>query len=283
MAVVVQQTLPFSSTHLDLDNVGRWSRLFLLIRPSVVEASKKNGLSIMVDEAVASSHIVQIAVILSSARLPSKLLTGGCVASFTLSNGGNATVTTGEVVGALEHAGASPTKGLVVLRTGPKRSSTVATSTVKGVIVVELDVQDQLELDHVLSLLCSTVENVKWVESTSLSPQPLNNVRVSVDKTTELLELFLNSATTTSSVFHDQKSGSSLAIKHHDGPASFESAHLSVCRDLASVSAPPNSSDVYSIHYADINGLSRLESYILAHEISSCLGQLLKLDGICFC
>jgi hypothetical protein len=96
-----------------------------------------------------------------------------------------------------------------------------------------------------------------------------------LDKTTELLKHFLKHSARTSSFFHGKKSGGGPSVIHAVEIAPFKSAKAVVRKDLAHLtsSRPNDGSDVvYSIHYADINGLARIEHYILAHEISQYLG-----------
>ncbi len=98
---------------------------------------------------------------------------------------------------------------------------------------------------------------------------------MSLDKTQSLLEHFIKSATDTTSIFHEQKSGNVPAVAHDVDIVTFSSAKQSIDKDLTSLltsNATAARDLVYSVHYADINGLSRLENSILAHEISEFLG-----------
>ncbi|KAG4427612.1 hypothetical protein IFR05_016904, partial [Cadophora sp. M221] len=86
-----------------------------------------------------------------------------------------------------------------------------------------------------------------------------------------LLEHFMKLSTKSTSKFHEQKSGNAPSVAHGVDVVAFNSAKASIDKDLSSLlsSAPSSGIDiVYSVHYSDINGLSRLENNILAHEIS---------------
>ncbi len=60
--------------------------------------------------------------------------------------------------------------------------------------------------------------------------------------------------------------------------AEFDSAKSAIDRDLSHLlqsGASLGNDVVYSVHYSDINGLSRLENNILAHEISGFFSKIL--------
>jgi hypothetical protein len=99
--------------------------------------------------------------------------------------------------------------------------------------------------------------------------------RESFERTYALLEHFVTAATRTTSTFHQQSSGRRPSVQHAVARAEFHSAKSAIERDLSHLlsSQPALGGDiVYSIHYADINGLSQLEKNILAHEISEYFG-----------
>lgn len=80
----------------------------------------------------------------------------------------------------------------------------------------------------------------------------------------------------TTSTFHERKTGNRPSVIHSIGAAEFNSAKRAIDRDMGHLlnSRPnPGTDIVYSVHYSDINGLSRLENNILAHEISEYLGK----------
>lgn len=84
----------------------------------------------------------------------------------------------------------------------------------------------------------------------------------------------MKSAVTTTSTFLEKKTGDGPSVNHAAEVAEFNSAKKAIDRDLGyllSSSPDPATDVVYSVHYSDINGLSRLENNILAHEISEYL------------
>lgn len=101
--------------------------------------------------------------------------------------------------------------------------------------------------------------------------------RKSFKRTQEMLEHFLSSSARTKSTFHEQKSGDVPSVVHGSEFVDFSSAKAAIDRDLTTLLGdyPSSTEDmVYSVHYSDINGLSRLENNILAHEVSDFLGKL---------
>lgn len=99
--------------------------------------------------------------------------------------------------------------------------------------------------------------------------------RSSIHHMAELLKLFHTSASTAHSTFHVEKAEANPAVLHADGSAGFEKAKHAVERDLKKVlksHAAQSGSVTFSVHYSDVNGLSRLENYILGLEIAKYLG-----------
>ena len=91
---------------------------------------------------------------------------------------------------------------------------------------------------------------------------------------------FAKSTAKTISKFHEQKSGDVPSVAHGVDVVAFNSAKTSIDKDLSSLltsASPAGEGLVYSVHYSDINGLSRLENNILAHEISEYLGMFLNI------
>lgn len=89
----------------------------------------------------------------------------------------------------------------------------------------------------------------------------------------ELLNAFLKTALHTKTIFQTDKSGDQPAVVHGAGRGSFQTAKDALAQDLARIVKTKDASTVYSVHVADINGLSQLENYILAHEIADFLGE----------
>lgn len=102
-----------------------------------------------------------------------------------------------------------------------------------------------------------------------------NYHRSSFEKTQLLLENFVKSTARRISTFHHTRTGSGPSVIHAAETAEFSSAKAAVSRDLVHLLGSSLSAEgvVYSVHYSDINGLSRLENNILAHEISGYFGK----------
>lgn len=86
----------------------------------------------------------------------------------------------------------------------------------------------------------------------------------------------MKTAVTTKSEFHPSKKGENASIVHEIGHEEFEAATKALEKDLTHVLRSQVSQTgpvTYSVHYSDINGLSQLEVYILAYEISNYLGE----------
>lgn len=100
--------------------------------------------------------------------------------------------------------------------------------------------------------------------------------RMTIHEIIELLKLFLTVATTTTTRFHGEKSDGKPTVLHAVGHAAFESARMAVQKDLHQVLRAHPAQDkqvTFSVHYSDLNGLSKLENYILGHEITAYLGE----------
>jgi len=76
-------------------------------------------------------------------------------------------------------------------------------------------------------------------------------------------------------MFQKQKMGEAPSVVHGSGTSEFKSAKTAIEKDLAQIlgAGPLDTGFIYSVHYSDINGLSRLENNILAHEISEYIGK----------
>jgi hypothetical protein len=89
-----------------------------------------------------------------------------------------------------------------------------------------------------------------------------------------MLERFTKAAVETTTSYEAQKAANGPSVVHASGTTEFGSAREAIDRDLSHLlgSYPVRDiSDVYSVHFSDLNGLSKLENNILAHEISSYL------------
>ena len=89
-----------------------------------------------------------------------------------------------------------------------------------------------------------------------------------------MLEQFVKAAVETTSTFQETKDGNRPSVAHAVGIAEFHSAKAAVNRDLEHLLGSKQLSGehaVYSVHFSDLNGLSKLENNIIAHEISAYL------------
>jgi hypothetical protein len=256
MAVVVEQTVPFSADVLDLENTARWNSLFPLIRPTVKAVQTPKGQSILVDEAHAKSKYVRVAAVGSVGNFSSKLLDERNVCAIVAERSGGGLLTAGDIQHAIYSSGIGEHQGVVVVRSGQQRRVEV-----HGSDLVEVQTEGELQQDHVLHLLGNATESC----------------RTSIHQIAELLKSFAKSAATAHSQFHTEKSKDSPAVNHESGTFGYDKAREAVERDLKEttkhIAHTAQSVPVtYSVHFSDVNGLSRLENYILAGEIASYLG-----------
>lgn len=93
--------------------------------------------------------------------------------------------------------------------------------------------------------------------------------------------MFLKSAKSTTSVFQTSKIGEQLSRKRGLESLAVKSAKESVFEDLAlllessAICTDSQMDIVYSVHYANTNGLSQLENYLVAHAVSEYLSTAL--------
>jgi hypothetical protein len=251
MAVVVEQTIPFSSSSLDLQNPHRWNDLYPLIRPTVKQVQTAKGQHILVDQALAKGKYFNIAAIGSLGNFSSKLLDEKNVTAVVTEQAGAGVLTIQDIKHALQSVGAAEERGLVVVRAGKSRNVQV-----HGSDVIEVEAVGELELDHLLHLLGNATESC----------------RTSIHQVTELVKAFAKDTVTAHSAFQTEKAGDKPAIKGEQGnSASFEGVKSTIEKELQSVLKSQQGQDgqfTQSIHYSDINGLSRLENYIIAKEIA---------------
>ncbi|USW54301.1 Putative DhaL domain-containing protein [Septoria linicola] len=254
MSVVVEQTIPFSSTALDLGNTARWNTLFPLIRPSVKTVQTQKGQNIVVDTAKADGKHVHIIAVGTSGNFSSKLLDDKHVTAIVTEEKGAGILHATDLPHTLQSAGIQVLHGVVVVRAGKQRKFDAHQP-----YVLEIETNGGLEQDHVLQLLGTATE------TTRSNPHHIS----------DLLKAFVQDASTAHSKFHTEKSEGNPAILHVDGTKGYARAKHAVERDLQHVlkahSSVSKDDVVYSVHYSDVNGLSRLENYIIAGEISNYL------------
>lgn len=255
MAIVVEQTIPFSSATLDLENATRWNALLPLIRPSLKTVRTHKGQNIVVDTVKSESKYVHIIAVGTSGNFSSKLLDDKHVTAIVTQETGAGVLHATDLPHTLQSAGIDISHGVVVVRAGKQRKIHAHQPD-----VLEIETDGELEQDHILQLLGTATETT----------------RTNVHHISDLLKTFVEQATTASSTFHTEKSDGCPAIQHKDGVKAFEKAKHAVERDLKHVLEGHDSRNedvVFSIHYSDVNGLSRLENYIIAGEIASYLGK----------
>lgn len=256
MAIVVEQTLPFPPTTLDLENATRWTTLLPLIRPSLKTVRTPEGQDLVVNTARAAGNHVDIIAIGTGGNLSSKVLDSKHVTAIIITQDmGASAIRAADLPRVLESAGIQCPRGVVVVRAGKQRRLDVHQSD-----VLEFQTNGELEQDHVLQLLRIATETT----------------RSDVRNISDMLQAFAAEAVTTDSKFHAVKTDGGPAVVHHDGVQVFEKAKNAVERDLKHLfqQLSPQSEDiVYSVHYSDVNGLSRLENYIIANDIASYLGK----------
>ncbi|KXT08641.1 hypothetical protein AC579_6559, partial [Pseudocercospora musae] len=252
MAVVVEQTIPFDSKVLDIESPSRWNTLFPLIRPSVKATQTAKGQIILVDTSKARSKSVHIVAIGNLGNFSSKLLDEKYITAIVTEQTGAGILHATDLPYALENAGIKENNGVVVVRSGKKRVIDTHNPD-----LIEVVTESELEQDHLLQLLGTATDTA----------------RSNVHHVSEVLKAFTESASTAHSTFHTEKAEGNPAVLHAHGPAGFEKAKHAVERDLKHAMKALTSKDesVYSVHYSDLNGLSRLENYIMAGDIAKLL------------
>lgn len=257
MAVVVEQTLPFPPASLDLTSSTRWNTLFPLLRPTIAPIQTSKGQTLLVDTSKARQNPLHIIAIGSAGNFSSKLLDEKHITAIvTESSGGAGILTAQDIPHALQAAGIELGNGVVVVRCGKERKLDVHEPG-----VIEVISAGELEADHIMSLLGSATGGTKG------NPHQM----------AELLKAFVRSACATHSTFHTEKAEGNPAIVHAEGAGAFKGCREAVERDLKSVMKTQAGQEeggevVYSVHFSDVNGLSRLENYIVAGEIAKFLG-----------
>ncbi|KAK4552281.1 hypothetical protein LTR86_010451 [Recurvomyces mirabilis] len=253
MAIVVEQTIPFFSSSLDLHSERRWTDLLPLVRPTIKAVRTPKGQNILIDEALVNSKFVHIAAVGSLGGFSSKLLDDRNVAAIVTERSGAGLLTPEDIHHTLQSAGVEGGKGLIIAKIGKKSSVEH-----HGPHVLEVETKSELALDHILHLLGNATDSC----------------RASIHEVTKLLKLFEEGASTAHSTFHVEKADGNPAVLHADGAAGFEKAKHAVERDLKHVlkAHTTQHGDVtYSVHFSDVNGLSRLENYIIAGEVAQYL------------
>ncbi|KAK5138189.1 hypothetical protein LTR08_004884 [Meristemomyces frigidus] len=252
MAVVVEQTIPFPPSSLDLQNPERWNNLLPLIRPTVQIVRTPQGQAVLVDQALVKTRSVHVAAVGTLGNFSSKLLDDRNVTAVATEQPGTGKFTAQDIQAAIQTAGATKPSVVVVWASKGRNVE------VHGQDLVVVESQSELEQDHILHLLGSATELCQ----------------TSILHTAELLKLFAKSACVTHSKFHVEKAEGNPAVLHAEGAVGFEKARHAIERELKHVLNAHTAQEgqvTYSVHYSDVNGLSRLENYIIAGEIAKYL------------
>lgn len=255
MAVVVEQTIPFPSENLDLANPTRWNTLFPLIRPAMKPVKTAKGQTILVDASQAKSKYINIAAIGSLGHFSSKILDDSSVTAIITEQTGAGVLTADDISHAMHSAGAAQDQGIVTVKVGGKRKVEM-----HGSSLIEVEVESDLEADHILRLLGHATDTC----------------RTSIHHTATMLKTWVSSANTATSTFSTEKAEGNPAVVRADGTEAFTKAKDVVAKDLKNVMKSHTAQQgnvTYSVHYSDINGLSRLENYILAKTIADYFGK----------
>ena len=157
MAVVVEQTIPFAKEQLDAENPTRWNTLYPLIRPSIKAIKTTAGQTVLVDQTLANDKFVRVVVVGKAGNFSSKLLSDKHItAVVTGSDNGNAP-SNKELAKAIDEAGHRQQAGVVILRLGKQRKLTRIEED-----LVEVELESDLEVDHLIHLLGAATETARY-------------------------------------------------------------------------------------------------------------------------
>jgi hypothetical protein len=252
MAVVVEQTIPFSSPSLDLQNINRWNGLLPLVRRSVKHVQTSKGHQLLINQSIIDSKFCSTVAVTTPGNFSSKLLDGSKVAAIVTEEPGKEGLTARDIKHALIEFGATEHQALVVVRSGKSRNLKASVEDNS----IDVEVNGELEYDHLLFLLANRSKGSRRM----------------IEDADGLVNDFFKNAITAYLVFHTDKVEGKPAISGPDGDsAAFESVKVTVEKQLKSLFETQKDKSgkvTYSIHYSDINGLSRLENYIIAKEIA---------------
>jgi hypothetical protein len=254
MAVVVEQVNPFSAETLQFDHANRWISLFPLIRPSIKAVQTTQGQNILVDTNKSSGDHVHIVAVESPGHFSSKLLENKRVTAIVTSKPGLGLLHPTHLPHALRSAGIEVSQGIVVVRAGETLQIHVHQPD-----VMEIETGNELEQDHVLQLLTTATG------ATRGNPHHVS----------ELLRTFVKNVRATHSKLYPEKVDGKPAVLHADGPQAYDQVKEAVERDLKRIldSHHVEGDLVHAVHFSDVNGLSRLEIYIILGDMAHFLGR----------
>ncbi|KAI4725770.1 Dak phosphatase [Aureobasidium sp. EXF-10728] len=254
MAVVVEQTIPFASEQLDTENTTRWNALYPLMRPSIKSVKTKAGQTVLVDQTLANDKFVRVVVVGKAGNFSSKLLSENHITAVVTNSDTVSECSSRDLAQAINEAGHRQQAGIVILRAGKQKSLTRVEDD-----VIELGLESDLELDHLIHLLGAATDET----------------RSSIETTYKILKTFLSTSTTVTATFQTSKKDGRPATSQIEGdPSGYEEARHAIEQALEHALRPhlEQKDDItHSVHYSDVNGLSRLENYILGLEIATYL------------
>lgn len=159
MSIVVEQTLPYTNSTLQLDSEERWSQLLPLIRPSVTEVKLASGHSVLLDSTLTKSGNVLIAAIGTVGNFSSTILSQFQLSLFSAEGSARESITAENIAKTLKENQCPMDHGLVIVRRSVKQDLVKLPGK-----IVEILVCGELEFDHVLSLLFSSRSEIKFVD-----------------------------------------------------------------------------------------------------------------------
>ena len=158
MAVVVEQTIPFAKEQLDAENTTRWNTLYPLIRPSVKAIKTTAGQTVLVDQKLANDKFVRVAVVGKAGNFSSKLLSDKHITAVI--TGSDDVPSNKELANAIDEAGHQQQAGTVILKLGKQKKLTKVEDE-----LIEVELESDLEVDHLIHLLGAATETAKYVSS----------------------------------------------------------------------------------------------------------------------
>lgn len=252
MPVVVEQTIPFSSPSLDLQNIDRWNGLLPLVRRGVKQVQTSKGQQILVNQSIIDSKFCNTVAITTPGIFSGKLLDESKVAAIVTEEPGKGGLAAIDIKHALQEFGATEHQALVVVRSGKSRKLKASVEDNS----IDVEVNGELEYDHLLFLLANRSKGSRRM----------------IEDADGLVKDFFKNELTAYSTFQTDKVEGKPAISGAGGDsAAFENVKSTVEKQLNNLfdtQTDQSGKVTYSIHYSDINGLSRLENYIIAKEIA---------------
>jgi hypothetical protein len=152
MAVVVKQTIPFAKEQLDAENSTRWNTLYPLIRPSIKAVKTTTGQTVLVDQTLANDRYVRVVVVGKAGNFSSKLLSDKHITAVSIISDDGSVSSSKELAKAIDAA------GIVILRSGNQKKLTRVEDE-----LVELELENDVQVDHLIHLLGAATETTRYV------------------------------------------------------------------------------------------------------------------------